>query len=158
MTLQCWPTPTWFPCGPRPRAASSEAGRQHPRAGSGQGLPGLAARGVGVGVPGGGGMSDIEYAVPLEDQLRGLPEDERAQVLAELRCVRCRKLKATPEAWVCPVCIIEVRPPGRADERRASTSPGPGSLALAGIQAEPHLGGHSRCSPLVRPGTQRFPR
>jgi hypothetical protein len=56
-------------------------------------------------------MSEVEYAVPLTEQLRGMSDDERAQVLAELRCVRCRKrdVKVTPEARVCTGCVVEIR-------------------------------------------------
>jgi hypothetical protein len=56
-------------------------------------------------------MGDVEYRVPLAEQLRSLSEDERSQVLAELRCVRCHKrnVKVTPEMRVCPSCVAELR-------------------------------------------------
>jgi hypothetical protein len=56
-------------------------------------------------------MGEVEYAVPLAEQLRGLPDDERAQVLAELRCVRCRRrdVEVAPEARVCAGCVVEIR-------------------------------------------------
>jgi hypothetical protein len=56
-------------------------------------------------------MGEVEYGVPLAEQLRSLSEDERSQVLAELRCVRCHKRngKVTPEMRVCPSCVAELR-------------------------------------------------